>query len=217
MADKSDAEMLNNQNGKLCKQCSQISSKLAVSQSSLCISRFKSYRARNFCGPPSRWCLLVWCTLLWSLTAICCQGETVSDLRPFPPPQNVAKGRPILTLPADSTCGVPARNAYCVSSVSSSSVEQCVQGFCEQACGVGSRTALPNSDNLLIATSAGYSQCVEADTINVRPGSAVLDYATTITTSGAVCFLSSDLTPSAGANGSLTVTAWIWIGQDSPG
>lgn len=209
--------MLDNQNKKVCKQCSQNSSKsITLSRSSLCISRFKPFRAKNYCHPASRKCI-VYFTLLWSLTSTCCQGETASDLRPFPPPQNVAKGRPILTLPADSTCGVPSRNAYCVSSVSSSSVEQCVQGFCEQACGPSSRTALPNFNNLLIATSAGFSQCVEADTINIRPGSDVSQYSTSITTSGAVCFLSSEVSPSAGANGSFTITAWIWIGQDVPG
>ena len=222
---KSEAEMLGNENSRLCKQCrrSQNSSikPQTTSRPSLCASRFKPFRGRNYRHSVSPKCLAQLAALLWSLTAACCQGETVetvSDLRPFPPPQNVAKGRHILTLPADSTCGVPARNAYCVSSVNPSSVQECVQGFCEQTCGPGSRTLLPNYDNLLgVATSDGFSRCVEADTINIRPGSQTSQYSTSITASGADCFLSSALSPSAGANGTLTVTAWIWIGQDGPG
>lgn len=183
--------------------------------------RSKFRRQKNFI---SNCQLVIWTFLLALFSSSLTNAQTTA---PSPPPQtiprtfpslfNVAKDRPIQTVPADSTCGVPARNAYCISTTSPSSYQQCIQGFCEQTC--PGRTALPNFANLLIATSRGFSTCIEADTINVRPGSDVTrgDYATAFTTSGPLCFLSSDLTPTVGSDGAFTLTAWIWLDQISQG
>ncbi|XP_076463865.1 usherin-like [Babylonia areolata] len=142
-----------------------------------------------------------------------CHCQSAGDRRTFPPLHNVASGRPILTVPADSTCGIPTRNAYCQSDAQ---VEHCVQDFCFQSC-AQNRTTLPTFVNLLVATSSGYSVCVESDTINVRPGSDVGQYATAIVSSGVSCHLTPTQSPSAGVNGSFTVTSWIWIDQEKPG
>ena len=144
-------------------------------------------------------------------------SQAVSDDRPFPLYHNVAKDRPVLTIPADSTCGIPYRNAFCVSSTSPSSVN-CVQNFCEQSCGQDSRPDLPDYDNMLIASrDAGFSGCVNSDTVDVRPGSGVAQFSTSISSAGEDCFLVSELSPSAGINGSFTIVSWIWIDQNGPG
>ncbi|KAK7487113.1 hypothetical protein BaRGS_00021608, partial [Batillaria attramentaria] len=127
--------------------------------------------------------------------------------------------RPLKTLPADSTCGIPARNAYCVSSPSQTSVRECIQDFCEaglpwQRLLARRQKHADTGDERRIIAVCGQRPS------KFRPGSQVSsgDYAYAIT-AGPGCFFAVDpnVTPVVGDSGSFTVTAWVWIDFDGHG
>ena len=133
-------------------------------------------------------------------------------LRNFPDLFNAAKYKPLVTVPATSTCGIPIRSAYCQSSTFPSSVEQCRQGYCEQDC--PRRTTLPAHLDLL--ESVDYGACVTKDTVNVRPNGTAGAFSASFLT-GQSCFLRPVSQPTLGANGMMTLTSWIWQNAGNTG
>ena len=136
-----------------------------------------------------------------SLWIVDCQ-----TVRSFPPLFNVAKRQPVITQPAQSTCGVPVRNSFCRSNSSVGSVYECVQEFCVQEC--PRRTVLPVWIELL-KEAQGYESCVEYDDVNTAPNSTVSSRSSLFLDKNN-CFLIANKSPSMGANGAFTVTFWIW-------
>ena len=136
-------------------------------------------------------------------------GQT---LRKFPGLFNAANQRPLQTLPVQSTCGIPTRNAYCKSSTYSSSIRDCLQNFCVQDC--PQRTTSPSYVQMLAAR--GYGSCVQTDAINRRPGSGRNEYSALFSV-GAQCNLTPYNTPNLGSNGAFTITVWIWRNEDKLG
>ena len=137
------------------------------------------------------------------------------DFRPFPPLYNIAQNRPVSTSPADSTCGLPTRNAYCRSSVFNISVQQCVQDFCVQTC--PDRTTLPNFNDVLISTSDGFGQCVTTDTVNTRPTSLLGEFSMFFVKAGPTCFLTPSSDISLGTDGAFTMSFWLWYDTANSG
>ena len=144
-----------------------------------------------------------------SLFTVIIDGQ---NLRKFPGLFNAAKQRPLRTLPAQSTCGIPTRNAYCKSATYSSSIRDCLQDFCVQDC--PQRTTLPSYVEMLAAR--GYGSCVQTDSINRRPGSAMNKYSALFSV-GTQCYLTPYNTPNLGTNGAFTITFWIWQEKDNLG
>ena len=136
-------------------------------------------------------------------------GQTIHK---FPGTFNIAKQRPLQTLPAQSTCGIPTRNAYCKSAIYSSSIRDCLQTLCVQDC--PQRTTSPSYVQLL--DGQGYGSCVQTDAINRRPGSPTTEYSTLFSV-GTQCYLTSKKTPNVGTNGAFAITFWIWQNEDNFG
>ena len=128
------------------------------------------------------------------------------SVRTFPPLFNVAKRQPVVTEPAQSTCGVPVRNSYCRSTTFIDSVYQCSQEFCVQEC--PKRTVLPDHTDLLM-DAEGYDTCVTHDDVNTHPFSGEA-FRSSLFLDNEDCFLIAKKYPSLGANGAFTVTFWIW-------
>ena len=145
---------------------------------------------------------LLFIFIVFCMTLPLTTGQTY---RPFPSLYNVAKYKTIYTEPSDGTCGVPSRSAYCRSTPSPTSLEECRQEYCIQDC--PRRTALPSSSNLMRASN--YGICVTTDTVNRRPGSAA-DGFSAVFTSGASCYVHPLDRLALGANGAFTLTFWIW-------
>lgn len=124
----------------------------------------------------------------------------------FPSLTNIAQDQPVHTNPSDSTCGIPTRNAYCISSIYKASVDQCVQNFCVQSC--PNRTGLPLLVNLLMGTSDG--ECIMSDLFNTKPQSNLVEYSMYFMKPGPDCFLTPFTTPEINEEGAFTFTMWIW-------
>lgn len=144
---------------------------------------------------------------------LCLTGLSSSQSSNFPPLFDIAQNRPVTTSPTQTTCGVQTMGAYCKSSTLDSSLKECSIGYCSQDCPY--RTITPGYMNLLDA--GGYSACVNADAINVRPGSAVTSYSVLFGSAGSQCFLIPTNVPSIGSNGSMTLTFWVWLDANSIG
>ena len=140
-----------------------------------------------------------------------CNHVDKRNTRQLPTTYNLAAHRPISSIPADSTCGLPDRNDYCVRSTEKNSTEKCKRKFCQMGCRQGSRTRLSKSFNFLEAISPGFSLCVERDTVNIRPGAVSPSFSIFITRPGLLCFLTPKISPLSGINISLSITSWIWI------
>ena len=82
------------------------------------------------------------------------------NIRIFPPLQNVAGKKPVISVPSQASCGYPTSTSYCLSSTSASSVQTCYQDYCIQSCPF--RNNLPDFINLL-NVSIGYGACVVKD------------------------------------------------------
>lgn len=143
-------------------------------------------------------------------------GNNAQTSRRFPPLYNAAFERPVLTNPTSSTCGGPAMEAYCMSSTSVESINRCLQGYCKNTC--PGRSALPEAFNMLLAIP-GADGCVEADTINVRPGSSPRNFSTVFKRQGPNCFLAPTASPRLDASGSVsfTLSVWVWLDSQLPG
>ena len=74
-------------------------------------------------------------------------GQLPTSQRPFPPLFNAALGRPVLTNPSASTCGLGRTSAFCISSSKVQSINTCIQDFCVQTC--PGRATLPQATKLL--------------------------------------------------------------------
>uniref|UniRef100_A0A3P9LP99 Usher syndrome 2A (autosomal recessive, mild) n=1 Tax=Oryzias latipes TaxID=8090 RepID=A0A3P9LP99_ORYLA len=67
----------------------------------------------------------------------------------FPRMENIAAFKPVSTLPARLTCGVPEQNSYCQSPSSQTELLRCFQAFCVQECPY--RSSTPPYAPLLLA------------------------------------------------------------------
>ena len=145
-------------------------------------------------------------------------ANSQETLRKFPPLINAAKDSKLDTIPSQSTCGIPSRTAYCRSATYSSSVFQCLQDFCIQAC--PRRTALPSHMDLLQdAGVIGFGPCISVDRVNKRPGAPENEFAA-IFRAGPECYLRipTDLNNvNLGVNGAFTLTFWMWQDTDNRG
>lgn len=147
--------------------------------------------------------------LLWVAVASFCGAQQSPN---FPPIFDVSQDRPVTTYPAQTTCGVQTLGVFCRSSTLAASVTDCSIGYCSQDCPFRSLT--PSFVNLLDAS--GFSSCLTSDAVNIRPGSGGNSYSILFGV-GSQCFLNPSSVPSAGANGSITLTFWMWLDANSVG
>jgi hypothetical protein len=176
------------------------SRELSISRA-LCASLHYTMATVRRCRLPKDYHVLLFVAVFYmNLSSISSQ-----TYRPFPSLYNVAKYKTIYTDPSDSTCGVPFRSAYCRSTPSATSLDECRQDYCVQEC--PRRTSLPRLSNLLRASN--YGSCVTTDTDNRRPGSAA-DGFSAVFTSGASCYIHPLDRLALGANGAFTLTFWLW-------
>ncbi|XP_055879401.1 uncharacterized protein LOC106051941 [Biomphalaria glabrata] len=140
--------------------------------------------------------------------------ELVHTLRSFPPLFNAALERPITTNPTASTCGATLE-AYCLSSTSVESINKCLQGYCSNVC--PGRTLLPSNASML--TGQTYGDCVDADSVNIRPGARQGTFSTVFSMTGSTCYIVSVFSPRLDESGtsSFTVAGWVWLDSDQPG
>lgn len=155
----------------------------------------------------------VYILTLWILVTLpdTCGAQT-TVVRDFPPLFDVGRFRRLTTQPAQATCGIPTRNAYCKSSTFAASIEECRQAYCVQEC--PRRTSLPPHTNLLAAIN--YGPCVTTDGVNVHPGSSMTDFSA-VFQEGTACYIVPYSKPVLGANAAFTVTFWIWQNKDNQG
>ncbi|GFR82550.1 usherin [Elysia marginata] len=162
---------------------------------------------------------LSFCLYLLLLLMIACPiaGQLPTSQRPFPPLFNAALGRPVVTNPSASTCGLGGTRAFCISSQEVESINTCVQDFCVQTC--PGRTTLPQATRMLEATSPGSGDCVVADIVNTRPDSATGAFSWVLTQAGPTCFLQPRASPRLDTSGavSFTLTVWIWLDSQDMG
>lgn len=143
---------------------------------------------------------------------LCLTGLSSPQSSNFPPLFDIAQNRPVTTSPTQTTCGVQTMGAYCKSSTVATSLTDCPIGYCSQDCPFRSLTPA----YLSLLDAGGYSACVNADAINVRPGSSATSYSI-LFGSGSQCFLIPTNVPSIGSNGSMTLTFWVWLDANSIG
>ncbi|RXN00888.1 Usherin [Acipenser ruthenus] len=120
----------------------------------------------------------------------------------FPRLENIGAYKNVTTVPTQSTCGSPERNAFCQSTVAMESLQSCTQQFCIQECAY--RSATSSSADLL---SAGIGTCITEDKNDVHPGS--LNSSTSfIFRNQRDCFVKPSF-PNAGLGSSFTLTVWL--------
>ncbi|XP_054432559.1 LOW QUALITY PROTEIN: usherin [Pteronotus mesoamericanus] len=118
----------------------------------------------------------------------------------FPRLENVAAFKAVSVVPADATCGLPGRSAFCRSGAAAGGLEVCARRRCAQHCPHGS--APPAYAALL---PAGRPGCVAPDTRDLRPG-APAHSASFVFGSPANC---SSSPPAARLAASFTLAVWL--------
>ncbi|XP_041108645.1 usherin [Polyodon spathula] len=120
----------------------------------------------------------------------------------FPRLENIGAYKNVTTVPTQSTCGSPERNAFCQSTVAMESLQSCTQQFCIQECAYRSATA--SSADLF---SAGIGTCITEDKNDVHPGS--LNNSTSfIFRNQRDCFVEPSF-HNVGLGSSFTLTVWL--------
>ena len=152
--------------------------------------------------------------LLFILIFLAKEGRS-QDLRDFPPLFNAAKDKPLVTFPAQSSCGVPQKNAYCKSATFVESVQSCFEvGRCDNECPI--RSTSPAYSAFLVA-ARNYDACVTKDQINISPNAGSTEFSALFSSVGALCHLLTSTSPSLGANGAFTLTFWVWQKEGNDG
>ena len=133
----------------------------------------------------------------------------------FPAIYNIANSQPVQTQPAQSSCGVPTRSAFCRSSEQRASVNICEQLFCMQEC--PTRASLPEYLNVIGFTD--IPECSTKDYVNIRSSGAehhtdTQTYGVLFAGGTATCVISSLASSKIGPNGSFTLVFWVWLAED---
>ncbi|KAG9336283.1 hypothetical protein JZ751_002630, partial [Albula glossodonta] len=120
----------------------------------------------------------------------------------FPRLENIAAYKTVTTVPAQSTCGIPGRNAFCQSTSVQEGLLTCTQQFCIQECPYQSSAPL-----FVDLFSMGLGTCVTEDRHDPRPGLRVFS-SSLIFRNQTDCFTSPPI-QNLGPAGSFTLTVWL--------
>ncbi|MBN3306045.1 USH2A protein, partial [Amia calva] len=112
------------------------------------------------------WLLLRKDAVLLVYTIACyISTRLVSPQGHFPKLENIGAYKNVTTVPSQSSCGEPERNAFCQSTVARESLLTCTQQLCVQKCAY--RSSSPSYTDLF---SAGLGTCVTEDGHSRNPG-----------------------------------------------
>jgi len=136
----------------------------------------------------------------------------------FPAVIDVSRDQQVSSEPSSSVCGLPTVSTFCRSTTSSLSVSECHLASCTSQC--PSRTASPAYVDLLLSVTSGT--CVVRDHVNVSPHSTVNDFSVLFLLSVALsdpttCYIRPPVNPTLGADGSFTLTFWVWLNTNANG
>ncbi|KAH9519521.1 Usherin [Bulinus truncatus] len=71
----------------------------------------------------------------------------------------------------------------------------------------------------MVKRRQSYGNCIEADTVNIRPGARSGSFATVFRASESNCYIASVYSPRLDESGStsFTISGWVWLDSDQPG